>query len=190
MKATDVLTEEHRVIEQVLDTLETGVNLLERGEFVRPEFFLSATDFIRGFADGCHHQKEEGVLYKHMEEQGLPLQGCPLGVMLAEHELGRQYTRGLTSAAEALKSGDLSARQRIIESSSSYIALLRRHIVKEDNILFPMADEVIAFEQHDSVWDGFEHVEHEETGEGVHEKYLALAGALGEEVKAYSQLTG
>jgi hypothetical protein len=26
--------------------------------------------------------------------------------------------------------------------------------------------------------DGFEHVEHEETGEGVHEKYLALAESL------------
>jgi len=30
----------------------------------------------------------------------------------------------------------------------------------------------------------FEHIEHEETGEGVHEKYLALAEALEREVKA------
>jgi hypothetical protein len=26
--------------------------------------------------------------------------------------------------------------------------------------------------------EGFDHVEHEETGEGVHEKYLALANRL------------
>jgi hemerythrin-like domain-containing protein len=34
----------------------------------------------------------------------------------------------------------------------------------------------------DQVAEGFEHVEHEETGAGVHEKYLALAEALEKEV--------
>ena len=184
MKATDVLVEEHRVIEGVLDSLEIGAERLENGQPVRPEFFLSATEFIRGFADGCHHQKEEGVLFKHMEEQGMLAQGCPLGVMLAEHELGRQYTRALYSAAQNMQSGDSSANPRAIESSRSYVALLRHHIWREDSIFFPMADQVIPAEQHDLVWEGFEHVEHAETGEGVHEKYLALAKELGEEVRA------
>jgi len=186
MKATDVLTEEHRVIEQVLDVLETGANRLENGGTVRPEFFLQATDFIRGFADGCHHQKEEGVLFKRIAEQGFADQGCPLGVMLAEHELGRQYTRALRSAAQGMQAGDPGASRRAIESSRSYIALLRRHIYREDAILFPMADEVIPVGQHAQVWEDFERVEHEETGEGVHEKYLDLASALQEEIYQYS----
>jgi|GEM_PF-3592823 len=42
-------------------------------------------------------------------------------------------------------------------------------------ILFPMADRVIPAAEHERVFEGFEHVEHEETGAGVHEKYLALA---------------
>jgi hemerythrin-like domain-containing protein len=184
MKATDVLVEEHRVIEGVLDSLEVGADRLEKGLPVRPEFFLSATDFIRGFADGCHHQKEEGVLFKRMEEQAILTDGCPLGVMLAEHALGRQYTRALRSAAQSMQAGDASANRRAIESSRSYVALLRQHIRKEDTILFPMADRVIPVEQHDLVWEGFEHVEHAETGQGVHEKYLALAKALEEEALA------
>lgn len=105
MKATDVLTEEHRVIEQVINSLELAANLLENGQAVRPEFFLAATDFMRGFADGCHHAKEEDVLFKRMAEHDMATQGCPLGVMLAEHEAGRQYTRALVSAAEALQAG-------------------------------------------------------------------------------------
>jgi len=188
MKATVLLTEEHRVIERVLDALETATNRLESGQQVRPEFYISATDFMRGFADGCHHQKEEGVLFTRMEEQGIPVQGCPLGVMLAEHELGRQYTRALLSAAQDMKSGDLTANRRAIQSSRSYINLLRQHIYKEDKILFPMADEVIPVEQQDSVWDDFEHVEHVETGKGVHEKYLALAKALEEEMNIFSKV--
>jgi hemerythrin-like domain-containing protein len=178
MKATDVLTEEHRVIERVLDSLEFAATRLESGTPVPPEFFISTTDFIRGFADGCHHQKEEGVLFTRMEQQGLPLSGCPLGVMLAEHELGRQYTRALLFAAGGMQTGDPGAERRAIQSSRSYIALLRQHIYKEDNILFPMADQVIPVDEHFSVWEDFEHVEHVETGEGVHERYLALADEL------------
>jgi hemerythrin-like domain-containing protein len=184
MKATNVLSEEHRVIERVLNVSESGANLLDSGGAVRPEFFLSATDFIRGFADGCHHQKEEGVLFKYMEKQGLPVQGGPVGVMLAEHELGRQFTRALRSAAEEMIAGDPQAKDKAIQSARGYVALLRQHIYKEDNILFPMADQVIPPEQYDLVWEGFEHVEHEETGEGVHEKYLALAEALEQEISA------
>jgi hemerythrin-like domain-containing protein len=184
MKATEVLSEEHRVIEQVLNTLEAGADRLESGQPVRPEFFLSAVDFIRGFADGCHHRKEEGVLFKRMEAQGVPVQGGPLGVMLSEHDLGRQYTRALHSAAQDMQSGDSSANRRVIQSSRSYVALLRQHIYKEDNILFPMADRVIPAERYDSVWEDFENVEHEETGQGVHEKYLALAITLAAEISS------
>lgn len=182
MKATDVLTAEHRVIERVLNSLERAVNRLENGQIVRAEFFLSAVDFIRGFADGCHHRKEEGVLFKQMEAQGMPVQGSPLGVMLSEHELGRQYTRELLSAAQGMQSGDPKANQQAILSARSYVALLRQHIFKEDKILFPMADHIIPAEKHDSVWEGFEHVEHAESGEGVHEKYLALAESLAQEM--------
>ena len=181
MKATDILSAEHRVIERVLNSLERATNRLENGQAVRPEFFLSAVDFIRGFADGCHHRKEEGVLFKHMEAQGMPVQGSPIGVMLSEHELGRQYTRELLSAAQGMQSGDPQANQQAILSARSYAALLRQHIFKEDKILFPMADHVIPAEKHDAVWEGFEQVEHVETGEGVHEKYLALAKALEQE---------
>jgi len=182
MKATDVLTDEHRVIERVLNSLEIGANRLENGQPVRPEFFISSTNFIKGFADGCHHQKEEGVLFKRMQEQGMQLDGCPLGVMLNEHALARQYTKALLSAAQAMQAGEPNGNARAIQSSRSYIALLRRHIMKEDNILFPMADHVIPPELHAAVWEDFEHIEHIETGEGVHEKYLALAETLEREM--------
>ena len=135
-------------------------------------------DFIRGFADGCHHHKEENVLFKMMAEQGLPVEGGPVGVMLQEHELGRQYTRGMRAAAEKWEQGDESARPEVLRNALGYVALLRQHIAKENNILFPMADRVIPRVEHPAVLEGFEHVENEETGEGIHEKYLALAEKL------------
>lgn len=183
MEAVRILMDEHRVIEQVLDSLETGAQRLQQGQHVRPGFFIEATDFISGFADGCHHRKEEGVLFVSMSAHGVPVQGGPIGVMLAEHEQGRLFTQGLRQAAEQLEAGDDSARDEIVRNSLGYAALLRQHIYKEDNILFPMADTVIPASQQSMVREDFERVEHGETGNGVHEKYLALAQKLTEELK-------
>jgi hemerythrin-like domain-containing protein len=178
MEATQILMSEHRVIERVLDALEAETQRLEQGQAVRPGFFIDAADFVRGFADGCHHHKEEGVLFKAMAGAGMPMQAGPLPVMLAEHEQARVYTRGMRDAAQRWGAGDAAAQAAVIKNARAYANLLRAHIAKEDGILFPMADQVIPVERQASVLDGFEHIEHEETGEGVHEKYLALAEKL------------
>ena len=126
--------------------------------------------------------KEEGVLFKAMVANGLPQNSGPIAVMLSEHEQGRAYTREMKAAAERLSYGDdPQARRAVIKNASGYCQLLRQHIMKEDNILFPMADQVIPEAQYDQVWEDFERIEHEETGEGVHEKYLALAEKLEQE---------
>jgi hemerythrin-like domain-containing protein len=183
MKATQILMEEHRVIERVLAALQAGAKRLSEGGEIRPAFFINAALFIKNFADGCHHRKEEGVLFVAMNEAGVPAQGGPIGVMLAEHEQGREFTKAMREAAEYWEKGDLSARYPVTQNALGYVALLRQHIYKEDNILFPMADRVIPLEKQEKVAEDFERIEHEETGEGVHEKYLALAEVLEKESK-------
>ncbi len=178
MEATKILSDEHKVIMRVLSALEKAANRLEAGEAVNPTFFIEAADFIKGFADGCHHQKEEGVLFPAMIQAGLPREAGPVAVMLSEHEQGRQFTRGMRQAAERLAGGDESARAEIISNAMGYVRLLRQHIQKEDFILFPMADKIIPAPEQQQVAEAFEQVEHQEIGEGVHEKYLALAKKL------------
>jgi hemerythrin-like domain-containing protein len=175
MEATQILMSEHRVIERVLGALDTATKRLEAGEPVRPGFFIDSTDFIKGFADGCHHRKEEGVLFLALGDAGLPADTGPVAVMLSEHEHARAYTRALRASAERLAAGDEKARAGVIQNARGYTTLLHGHIYKEDNVLFPMADRLIPAELQAGVSEGFERVEHEETGEGVHEKYLALA---------------
>jgi hemerythrin-like domain-containing protein len=178
MEATDILMAEHRVIERVLAVLNIAAERLEQAEPVRPGFFIDASDFIKGFADGCHHRKEEGVLFEAMVANGMSRLGGPIAVMLADHEQGRSYTRGMRAAAQKLEAGDASAQEAVITNARGYVTLLQQHIMKEDHILFPMAARVIPVAQHAQVVEDFERVEHEETGEGIHEKYLELAASL------------
>ena len=178
MEATDILKDEHRVIERVIAALEKAAEQLQTGEPVRPGFFLEAADFIKNFADGAHHKKEEGVLFIAMTESGVPVQGGPIGVMLAEHERGRQFTRSMREAALRLEQGDETARDQIASSALGYAGLLRQHIYKEDNILFPMAERVISLDEQEKVNQSFELIAQQETSEGVGEKYLAVAASL------------
>ena len=181
MKPTQVLMDEHRVIEHVLDALQRAAIRLSNDELIRPALFLNAALFIKNFADGCHHRKEEGVLFPAMIDSGLPAQGGPVAAMLAEHELGRDFTREMKAAAEKWEKGDYSARAAVIHNALGYVALLRPHIQKEDKILFPMADRIIKPELQEKVAAEFERIEVEETGAGIHEKYHALAEVLEKE---------
>jgi hemerythrin-like domain-containing protein len=182
MKATEILKSEHRVIERVIGAMEAAAERVESGQEMDPAFFIQAADFIKGFADGCHHRKEEGVLFKEMASRGFSEESGPVAMMLREHEMGRWYTRRMREAAERTQAGDLNAREQMVQNALEYAGLLRQHIQKEDMVLFPLADRVIPVDEQEQVADGFEHVEHEETGEGVHEKYLALAAQLEREV--------
>lgn len=181
MKATEILMKEHRLIERMIAVLETAAARLEAGQEVRVELFLEAVDFIKNFADGVHHMKEEGVLFKTMNQHGMPVEEGPIAVMLSEHEQGRGFTRALNEAANHMVEGDGSGIAEVISSARGYAALLRQHIGKEDNILFPMADRIIPISNHEQVLMDFETIEHEQVGEGVHDKYLALVIALEKE---------
>jgi hemerythrin-like domain-containing protein len=178
VKATQVLMDEHRVIERVLTALERASTRLNNGQDVYLRFFAGTIVFIKNFADGCHHQKEEGILFPAMIENGLSREAGPVAVMLAEHEEGRRLTQKIRQSLERYQGGDDSARKELANNSLAYTKLLRQHIHKEDNILFPMADKLIPSEQQQQISEAFKLLEHDETGEDVHEKYLGLAVRL------------
>jgi hemerythrin-like domain-containing protein/uncharacterized protein (DUF2249 family) len=175
---TQVLKEEHTLILQALDALERKIAQVERGAPADPAYFQKAVEFLRTFADKCHHGKEEHLLFKTLvEEVGMPRHGGPVAVMLSEHELGRSLIRGIADGAAALGK-DPAAAKRVIESGRAYIQLLRGHIDKENNILFPMADQFMGPEDQERLSGEFERFEAEETGAGVHEAALKLLAEL------------
>jgi len=178
LKATEILMEEHRVIERVLIALERATNRLSRGEEVYLRFFSGTTVFIRNFTDGCHHKKEEKVLFPALVENGMSKDSGPVAVMLAEHEEGRRLAHAIRQATERFQAGELRMRETLIQNSKDYINLLHQHIAKEDKVLFPIADKVIPLDQHEKIALAFEPYDKEASGDDMHDKYFGLAERL------------
>jgi hemerythrin-like domain-containing protein len=184
MEATDILMEEHRIIERVLSALETQARRAQAGTAVRAGFFRDATAFFRNFADSCHHRKEEEPFLMAMMDAGLSNQTGPIAIMLAEHEQSRTYNRSIEKAARALDRGEASARDDLIRNALEFVAFLRQHIRRENEFLFPMANRLVPPQAQVKLSVEFERFERDEIGAGVHQKYHRLAEELEKESAA------
>ncbi len=178
MKPLELLVHEHDVILGVLDKTEKELRAVRQGAAVDADKFHGVIDFIRNFADYCHHAKEEKILFVKMEKCGIPRNGGPIAVMLMEHDQGRAFVRAAADAVDKAAAGDASARETVVKNLGGFIDLLRSHISKENNILYPMADQVLSEADQAELAAAFERVEKEEIGESVHEKYYRFAEEL------------
>jgi len=182
MFATDNLKEEHRVILRMIKVLIVASDKLEKSEEVSLEVFKKAVDFIRTFADHCHHGKEQDTLFPLLEERGILRHRGPIAVLLMEHEQGRQYVKGLDEALVNYEKGDKAAKSSIIKNVRDYAELLDQHIYKEDNVLYPMGDKVLSDSDNKQLLEKFEKIENEIVGEGKHEYYLHVISELEREL--------
>lgn len=180
MTPTEILKHEHQIILLVLDVAEREARSIQETGKVRVDRLGQMVDFFRNFADRCHHAKEEDLLFVKMQERGMPIQGGPIAVMLAEHTEGRERVKAVAEALPRAAGGDAAAVTAVRNNLLAYVELLRAHIYKEDNILYPMADQLFTAEDQQALSEAFDKVEAEEMGAGVHEKYHQLAHELAE----------
>ncbi len=169
-----ILMDEHRVIERVLDAVERMV--MERA-FDLP-FLEQALDFFRNYADGCHHAKEEHELFPAMEQAGVPRDGGPIGCMLHDHDEGRAHIRMICAHMTAAAGDDDVARKTVYREILAYVNMLRQHILKEDNVLFMMAENLLDAKQKESILRGFEKLDRDPQLAAERKRYVALADQL------------
>lgn len=143
METTKCLREEHQLIKKVLTCFSMALRESQDSHAVNGELYNQFTEFFRGFADKCHHCKEEDKLFPQMESCGIPREGGPIGVMLMEHEQARQLIKVISDNIEGAAAGNEKNFDSLILNGGKYIALLSGHIDKEDHCLFGMAEQAI-----------------------------------------------
>ena len=177
MHAIQVLRSEHRTILAVIDALEAFTGEVCRGADDRPGL-ARFVRFIREFADGHHHAKEEGVLFEAMIEAGFQREVGPVGMMLHEHVMGRGHAAVLAALADQGAPWTSEDRLQLAAAARGYGDLLRAHIQKEDAILYPMAERALPAGLAQRVDDGCAAADAAASASGQLAGWSELAAAL------------
>lgn len=145
MDSIKLMMEEHQYILRMLTVVRNACYGILKGKEINYEDFDQMIDFIRNYADAHHHGKEEKLLF-HEVVTHLGALGNKLIThgMLVEHDSGRLFIQELRAALDRVKSGDDESRLDVIANAISYTHLLKRHIEKEDTVVYPFAQRQLA----------------------------------------------
>lgn len=141
MQAIEVLKDEHKNILEFADFLKKVCCSIIDGEKVDTELLRECVAFARNYADKFHHGKEEEILFKVIIEQsGDVAQKLIRHGMLVEHDLARYHVLELENSILAFDSNpSVENKLNILTHAGGYIDLIKRHIEKEDMVVYDFA---------------------------------------------------
>jgi len=170
VSAVSILGGEHAVILQVLTSLQRiAIRGVARRAIPQPHAD-QALEILRQFADRCHHGKEEDILFPALVAKS-PGFG-PTAVMRSEHVEGRALIAAMADACAAHQPDVFAV------NVDAYVALLREHIRKENEVLFPLAQQMLSADEDAGLLRAYRAMEHDDMGNGTHERLLGLADSL------------
>jgi len=120
--------EEHTVALAALDRLEAAAETLRSGAPAGPQLAIARE--VHGLLCGAvrrHNEDEERALFPLLGED------APIGPFLEEHDTLWKLEADLVAAIDR---GD---RDRVARQALEIVDLLRTHIRRENDVLFPMA---------------------------------------------------
>lgn len=136
--STASLRRDHELIEKVIKSMESTVQLLVDGKQIPESILMPVIDFTKNFTDVCHHSKEEKSLFPALEQAGMPSNMGPIAMMLIDHQRSREIGTEMEESAKTyLASGDSS---KLISDMQQYVEHITEHLWKENNRLFMMAE--------------------------------------------------
>lgn len=145
---------EHRLIERMIGVMRKEAERIGAGGAPDADFVDSAVDFIRDYADGCHHGKEEDILFRELAKKVLsPEDDRMMQELIAEHATGRDVTRRMVEANEKYRAGDNSAIAVLVECMNTLGGFYPRHIEKEDRHFFQRAMRYFSTQERDAMLD-------------------------------------
>ena len=173
---TEELASEHEYVLVVVSAMEREAESIRSGGPVDRDAIARMVDFTRNFTDGCHHTKEEKLLFPLLEERSQLAAGT-VSVLLSEHVAARGCVAAIVENLPKVESNE-AARTEVADNLALYAELLRMHIHKENVVLFPLAEQVLDESEMDGLATDFARVEVEDAGAGVQERYHQMADEL------------
>lgn len=168
---TEILMKDHERTERVFAAAEKA---FAEAAPPTPGLVANLREYLVTYVDRCHNQKEERALFPRLAQRGIPMDGGPVAVMLAEHAKARELVDRIDAAAKRYVDGEPPALAALKEAFAEYAALNKQHYWKENDILYPLANRVLSPEDAAAIVEEIEEIE-QELGPGARERYWKLA---------------
>ena len=141
---------EHEVLLELLDNLEdVNSNIQKFVSYDEAKKDIEALSNIINIiiSAEAHHQREEKVLFPELIKRGVV---GPTKVMTWEHHELREYKHELKTLAVKINAENfINVKKEINFIIQQFIPELREHILKENNVLYPIS---LDFIQDNEVW--------------------------------------
>ncbi len=173
---------EHRLIErmvalmsQELERIRTNIAVDPEFAFVDPVFIDTAVDFLRIYADRCHHGKEEDILFAELANKDLaPDLKKTMDDLTAQHVQARQYTGELVKAKENYLRQESEAVNQILSYLDRLTSMYPQHITTEDRHFFIPCMEYFTAEEKDAMLEKMWEFDRKM----IHERYEGVVSAI------------
>ncbi len=143
---------EHRLMERMIALLKKEGEWIEREKNIHAGFLDTAIDFIKTYADRCHHGKEEEILLSELAKKKVSGEHKRLmEEILEEHRQSRTAVTELEDAKAQYLNGDREALSEIIRNIRFLVGLYPCHIDKEDHHFFLPCMEYFSQEEKDAL---------------------------------------
>jgi hemerythrin-like domain-containing protein len=128
---------EHRLIERMLEVMRWRVADMESIGTADIAFIDAVVDFLRTYADRCHHGKEEDILFRELASKPLSAEHRRvLDELVAEHVFARTTTERLVKARDLYAVGGVSALDEITACLHMFVEFYPKHIAREEREFF------------------------------------------------------
>ena len=170
----ELLLTDHETTERVFAAAEIAPS---RPGGPTPGFVANLRAYLVEYVDRCHNLKEETAVFPLLERAGIPVDGGPLAVMLAEHAQAKELVGHVDAAARAFTAGDATALGPLKEYFAAYAELCKQHFWKENDILYPLAAKLLDPRTQAEMVPAIEAVE-ASVGPDVRARYYRIAEEL------------
>lgn len=161
MNWKETLVKEHENISMLLNMMETKALDIYLTKQIDKTFFEHAIYFIENYADKEHHQKEENGVFECLKKASNQGKILVENGMMVEHQQARYYVKEIKKLLNSEM--DDERKVRFLSFVMVYIDLLRRHIEKENHVVYPYAEKVIDKIKLQTIFEAYPKAEHEKS---------------------------
>jgi len=136
------LRREHRSLAALLNALERQVRILAEGGAPDYDIVRGAVDYLLDYPDRCHHPKEDIVIARLLEVRAR--EAVAARELRREHRDLHARAEHFASAVSALLNDTDIPRAAVVEAVGAFIDAQRRHMWREEETFFPLAERLLS----------------------------------------------